>query len=71
MQHLISSYLIEEDVENETTTENLLHRRTKGRDVGSLAEKENEMKNILPATSGCRSLGSNLTLASLKQRYHY
>jgi len=30
MQHLISSYPREEDVEDETTTENLLHRRTKG-----------------------------------------
>ena len=37
MQHLISSYPREEDVEDETTTENLLHRRTKGLDVGPLA----------------------------------
>jgi hypothetical protein len=37
MQHLISSD-VEEDVENETETEDLLHRRTKGIDVGSLAK---------------------------------
>ena len=38
MQHLISTYR-EEDVENENATEDLLHRRTKGDDVGSLAER--------------------------------
>jgi hypothetical protein len=37
LQHLISSDG-EEDVENETETEDLLHRRTKGIDVGSLAK---------------------------------
>jgi hypothetical protein len=38
MQHLISKYR-EEDVENEVSTKNLLHRRTEGIDVGSLAER--------------------------------
>ena len=38
MQHLNSKYT-EEDVEDEVTTEDLLHRRTKGLDVGSLAER--------------------------------
>ena len=37
-QHLISKCR-EEDVENETATEDLLHRRTKGLDVGSLAKR--------------------------------
>jgi hypothetical protein len=37
MQHLISSYR-EEDVENENATEDLLHRRTKGDDVGCLTD---------------------------------
>jgi hypothetical protein len=39
MQHLISILHIEEDVDYETTTENLLQRRTKGIDVGSLAKR--------------------------------
>ena len=38
MQHLISKYR-EEDVEHEVSTKNLLHRRTKVLDVGSLAER--------------------------------
>jgi tRNA A-37 threonylcarbamoyl transferase component Bud32 len=33
IQHLLSKLHIEEDVDYETTTENLLHRRTKGIDV--------------------------------------
>ena len=37
MQHLISNDR-EGDVENEATTKDLLHRRAKGVDVGSLAE---------------------------------
>ena len=36
MQHLISK--TEGDVENEVQTEDLLHRNSKGLDVGSLAE---------------------------------
>lgn len=40
MQHLTSKYR-EEDVENEIPTKNLLHRRTKSDDVGSLAEGRN------------------------------
>jgi hypothetical protein len=38
MQHLISNDR-EEDVENEAATKDLLHRRTKGVDVGSLEER--------------------------------
>ncbi len=38
MQHLISTYR-EEDIENEATTEDLLHRRPESLDVGSLAER--------------------------------
>jgi len=38
MQHLISKYR-EEDVEDEVSTKDLLHRRTEGIDVGSLAKK--------------------------------
>jgi hypothetical protein len=37
-QHLISNYR-EGDVENEAATEDLLHRRAKIIDVGSLAER--------------------------------
>jgi len=36
MQHLISNYR-EEDVVNDAESEDLLQRRTKGLDVGSLA----------------------------------
>ena len=39
MQHLISKQCREEDVENEVSTEDLLHRSTKVLDVGSLAER--------------------------------
>jgi hypothetical protein len=38
MQHLISKTR-EEDVEDEATTEDLLHRRAEGLDVGSLATR--------------------------------
>ncbi|MCU7929780.1 MAG: hypothetical protein KZQ90_03190 [Candidatus Thiodiazotropha sp. (ex Codakia rugifera)] len=38
MQHPISKDR-EEDVDNEATTKDLLHRRTKGVDVGSMAER--------------------------------
>ena len=38
LQHLISNYL-EEDVKNDIQTEDLLHRRTEGTDVGWLAKR--------------------------------
>jgi hypothetical protein len=38
LQHLISNYL-EEDVENEVQTEDLIHWSTEGIDVGSLAKR--------------------------------
>ena len=39
MQHLIPKRYREEDVDYETTAENLLHRRTNGIDVRPLAER--------------------------------
>ena len=43
MQHLLSGYR-EEDIGNAATTEDLLHRGTEGRDVGSMAATGQEWR---------------------------